>query len=62
MWIRKEKYLCEKMIAEKRIKHLEHIVCPNGHDYAKFPFKNYEGKDGYVCSRCGKIKIEGEEE
>ena len=58
MFISKRKYKVEKLIAEQRIKHLERIICPNGHDYIDLFNKNLNNKLGGVkiCRRCRKLK------
>ena len=58
MFISKRKYKVEKLIAEQRIEYLEHIICPNGHDYVDLFNKNLNNKsDGVkICRRCRKFK------
>lgn len=46
-----ENYKLEKLIARQRIEKLEHIICPNGHDYKKIEIGSY-----YVCTKCGKVR------
>jgi hypothetical protein len=50
MLISRRKYL-EMLISKQRIEKLEHIICPNGHDYKKIKIGSY-----YVCTKCGKVK------
>lgn len=63
MFIKRSKYEVEKVIAQQRIRYLEHIICPKGHDYVdigtKITARSMYGdlyQVVYVCSRCGKIK------
>ena len=64
MFIRRSKYEVEKLIAQQRIEHLEHIICPKGHDYVNVGKKLIGDGQGYgdlyspiyICSRCGKIR------
>lgn len=58
MFISKHKYMLEKLIDEQRIEYLEHMICPNGHDYVDLFDKNLDNKPGGVkiCSRCRKLK------
>ena len=46
-----ENYKLEKLIAKQRIEHLEHIICPKGHDYKKIGIGSY-----FVCTKCGKVR------
>lgn len=51
MFISKRKYKVEKLIAEQRIKHLERIICPKGHEY-----EHIDCFAADICVRCGKIR------
>ena len=61
MFIRKSKYLVEKLIAEQRISYLENIICPTqSHNYKDVGFNIIDGNGTtihtYQCEKCGKIK------
>lgn len=65
MFINRQKYELEKLIANQRIEKLEHIICSNGHDYKRVGtktvaydilFGNDLCHDIYVCTKCGKVK------
>ena len=65
MFISRRKYELEKLIVKQRIERLEHIICPNGHDYKQVGtkavaydtlFGNDLYHDIYVCTKCGKVK------
>ncbi len=64
MFINRSKYECEKLIAKQRIETLEHIICPDGHNYHKVGtktvaydtlFEHDLEHDVYVCRRCQKM-------
>lgn len=63
MIISRSRYELEKERAERRIEELEHLLCPNSHDYVKqgekiVAYDTLYGcdlyHDAYKCSRCGK--------
>lgn len=63
MFISRHKYEVEKLVAKQRIEHLEHIICPNGHDYEPIGSKAVATSmygdlvhTTYVCTRCGKLE------
>ena len=63
MFIKKSKYLCEKLIAKNRIEYLENIICPTeSHKWKEIGFEVVDGYgtviNTYKCENCGKIKKE----
>ena len=61
MFIRKSKYLTEKLIANQRIAQLEDIICPaQSHKWKKLGFSVVDEHGtvvyAFVCENCRKIK------
>lgn len=64
MFISRVKYEVEKSQAQQRIEQLEHLLCPEGHDYKKIGTEvvavdhttcSELRRDIVKCSKCGKI-------